>query len=122
VGAPALEPELEGAPSVVEPGGRWWWGRHAPALIVGAVVALLVLVGTLAMLVGEQSTTDVETAEPFPVGSCVVVDDEGLIASSGCREFGAQRIIDKVAFPRPCPAGSRAALLWEQSVSLCLVG
>jgi hypothetical protein len=114
-----LEPEVEGAPTVVR---RRRWSRHGPALAVGALVLLVTVIALLATLTAEPEPTNVETTERFPVGSCVTIGLDQVVEEASCVSAGAREIVAKEAFPRPCPSGTEALVLIEQNVSLCLPG
>jgi curved DNA-binding protein CbpA len=117
LGVPPLEPEVEGAPTVVR---RRRWGAHAPLIVVALLVVLVAVVGCLATITSGPAPEGVETTERFPVGSCVLVGADATVSEVACGEVGALLVIAREPFPRPCPSGSAAVLVREQDTSLCI--
>jgi hypothetical protein len=117
-GVPELEPEVEAEPTVVH---RRSWTGHLPALVVVALVVLVAVVGCLAAVTSDPAPTNIETTERFPVGTCVIVGQDQVVAESSCRLVGARRVVGREAFPKPCPTGTEALVLLSEDESLCVV-
>lgn len=116
-GVPILEPEPEGAPTVVPRRPARW--RH-PASIVVALATLVVVVLVMATLAGPEDPQNVETTGRFPAGSCVLLTSTPGVVEATCGTPGAVVVLGSEAFPRPCPAGSKAVVLLEEQRSLCV--
>jgi hypothetical protein len=116
-GVPELEPEIEAAPTVVQ---RRRWTSHGPVLVVIALVFLVAVVGCLAAVSSDPPPTNIQTTQRFPVGSCVTVRQDETVTEASCRLAGAQRVVGREAFPRPCPGDTVAVLLLDENASLCV--
>jgi hypothetical protein len=102
--------------------------RFAPILILAVVLLVILIVSAYA---GGTADDDprVVTTELAPVGSCVRVDtvataagepSEPELVEVSCETASAARVVAKVPFPRPCPAGSSAFPITAESLSVCL--
>jgi DnaJ domain len=116
-GVPDLEPEVEAQPTVVQ---KRRWTSHGPVLVVIALVLLVAIAGCIATVSSDPAPTKFETTERFPVGSCVVVQQDDTVTEASCRLVGARRVVGREPFPRPCPTGTEAIVLIEEDSSLCV--
>jgi hypothetical protein len=107
------------------------WHMWAP-IIIGGIVLLTVVIFT-AYAQDDEPALRVQTVEEFAVDTCVVVgfgpsqanpaqgeQARELVVAIPCTEPGAMRIVERVPFPKPCPAGSRPQLLANGQEALCL--
>lgn len=109
------------------PSGRVVAWLLAPVLAV-AVAAAVVAVAIAMVGPWERQGLDVETTDRFPVGSCVSVETvEGgeaerveAVSEVACTDAASWVVVDRVGFPRPCPLDTRAVIIADQDISLCL--
>jgi hypothetical protein len=107
------------------------WHMWVPAIIGGVVLTVIVVFAAYAQ--DDEPQLQVSTVEEFANGTCVLVGfgpsqanpAEGeqareLVVPVPCNEQGAQRIVERVPFPKPCPGGSRPQLLDDGIEALCL--
>lgn len=107
------------------------WHMWVPAIIGGVVLAVIVVFAAYAQ--DDEPQLRVSTVEEFGVDTCVLVGfgpsqanpTEGeqareIVVAVPCTEPGAQRIVERVPFPKPCPGGSRPQLLANGTEALCL--
>ncbi|MCU0268932.1 MAG: J domain-containing protein [Acidimicrobiales bacterium] len=114
--------------------------RHGPGPLTAFVPIVLILAVLVAILVitayaggGGDEGAGVDSAEPYPVGSCVAVvfstagavDERGAqarpsIVPAPCSRPGASRVVARVPVPVSCPAGSVAQLIPDTEEALCL--
>lgn len=116
-GVPDLEPEVEGAPTVVR---HRRWSAYGPVIVVGALVLVIAMVLALATLGAGPDPENVETTERFPAGSCVVVTDSRIIEEAVCGSPGAVLVVGRADFPSPCPSKTAAVVMIELNQSLCV--
>jgi hypothetical protein len=104
--------------------------RFAPVGVLAVVLLVILIVSAYASSDGSGDRPLV-TTERAPVGSCVELGplpadpDEAATARPelievDCGRVGASRVVAKVPFNRPCPAGTTPYPVPEESLSICL--
>jgi hypothetical protein len=102
--------------------------RFAPVIVL-VVVLFAILIVTAYAAGDPDGDPGVITTELAPVGSCVRIATSTPTAGEparselvevGCDAASASRVVDKVPFPRQCPAGSSAFPITAESLSVCL--
>jgi hypothetical protein len=116
--SPVVAGAAEVEPPVAVVASRSMWVVYGPMIALGSLLALVLLLAALAGP-GEEPL-GVETTERYPVGSCVVVDDDDEPSEVACDGPNTGTVQDKVNFPRPCPSGTVAIVLTNEQLSLCL--
>ena len=91
-------------------------------IVVVVLVALVGMVSCLAAVTDTTDPTEVETTDRFPVGSCIVIGQDLVVAETPCGRPGALEVLGREPFPKSCPAGTRAVVLLERNESLCVPG
>lgn len=107
------------------------WRTWAPAIVGGFTLLVIVIVALAAQ--EDEPPLRVQTVEEFAVGTCVVVgfgptqadptpgaQAREVVVSVPCAQPGARQVVERVPFPKPCPAGSRPQLLSDGTEALCL--
>jgi hypothetical protein len=117
-GVPDLEPEVEGAPTVVRHRRRK--RASGPVVVAGALVVVVVVVLVLASLSTPQDPENVETTVLFPAGSCVQITQARNLLAAPCDARGAVRVVGREPFPQPCPTRTAAIVMLELNESVCV--
>lgn len=103
-----------------------------PIIVILAVLAVILVVTAYAGR-DDDPGVDVDTAEPYPIGSCVAVvfSSAGAVEEQGaqarpslvpvsCAQPGASQVVERVPVPVSCPAGSVAQVIPDTEDALCL--